>query len=111
MGNNIPIPGDDGLNFTVAIECVQGFINAHEARIAELRDQVHRYPDRQQVLPGITGLAQVNLGYDTSLEDVRKKVELDLDYIDERSVSKDLAIMANDDLKDAAEERAGTGSG
>jgi len=59
----------------------------------ELRREVHAYPERQKVLPGITGLAQVNLGYDTSVEDVKKKVELDLDYIDRRSVSADLAIM------------------
>lgn len=61
---------------------------------AELRREVSDYPDRQRVLPGITGWAQVNLGYDSSVEDVKRKVELDLQYIDERSAAKDLAIMA-----------------
>ncbi len=61
---------------------------------AELREEVHAYPDRQKVLPGITGWAQVNLGYDTSTDDVRKKVELDLEYIDKRSAVEDLTIMA-----------------
>jgi len=53
-----------------------------------------RYRTRQRVLPGITGLAQVNQGYDTDLEGVKTKVALDLEYIGERSAAKDLAIMA-----------------
>jgi lipopolysaccharide/colanic/teichoic acid biosynthesis glycosyltransferase len=53
-----------------------------------------RYRHRQRVLPGITGLAQVNLGYDTDLDGVRKKVDMDLQYIRKRSASKDLEIMA-----------------
>jgi lipopolysaccharide/colanic/teichoic acid biosynthesis glycosyltransferase len=61
---------------------------------AELRAEVSGYPDRQRVLPGITGWAQVNLGYDTSVEDVKRKVELDLEYIDRRSAAEDLVIMA-----------------
>ena len=61
---------------------------------AELRTEVSGYPERQKVLPGITGRAQVTLGYDTSIDDVRRKVELDLQYIEERSALEDLAIMA-----------------
>jgi lipopolysaccharide/colanic/teichoic acid biosynthesis glycosyltransferase len=53
-----------------------------------------RYRDRQKVLPGITGLAQVHLGYDTDLDGVRKKVEMDLEYIRSRSATQDLTIMA-----------------
>lgn len=60
----------------------------------ELKSQVERYPERQIVLPGITGWAQVNHGYDQSLDDVRKKVELDLEYIRRRSPGEDLRIMA-----------------
>jgi len=60
----------------------------------ELRRELGDYQDRQKVLPGITGWAQVNLGYDTSIEDVRRKVELDLEYIERRSATQDLAIMA-----------------
>jgi lipopolysaccharide/colanic/teichoic acid biosynthesis glycosyltransferase len=59
----------------------------------ELRDEIHKYQDRQRVLPGITGLAQVTLGYDTSVDDVKKKVEKDLEYIERRSPAKDLMIM------------------
>lgn len=61
---------------------------------SELREEVREYPARQRVLPGITGWAQINQGYDTSIEDVRKKVELDLEYIGRRSATEDLLIMA-----------------
>ena len=60
----------------------------------ELKSQVERYPERQIVLPGITGWAQVNRGYDQSMDDVRRKVEFDLEYIHRRSPAEDLRIMA-----------------
>lgn len=60
----------------------------------ELKDQVEQYTDRQRVLPGITGWAQVNHGYDQTMDDVRRKVELDLEYIRRRSPAEDLRIMA-----------------
>jgi lipopolysaccharide/colanic/teichoic acid biosynthesis glycosyltransferase len=60
----------------------------------ELSGQIQSYRRRQRVLPGITGLAQVELGYDTTVERVGKKVELDLQYIRSRSAAKDLMIMA-----------------
>lgn len=60
----------------------------------ELEAQVPGYSRRQSVLPGITGWAQINHGYDRSLDDVRRKVELDLDYIQRRSAAEDLGIMA-----------------
>ncbi len=62
---------------------------------AELGQELGRpYRHRQRVLPGITGLAQVRQGYDTDLEGVKRKVELDLEYIKRRSPSHDLQIMA-----------------
>jgi len=61
---------------------------------AELRREVGEYHQRQNVLPGITGWAQVKRGYDTSIDDVRKKVALDLEYIGSRSPTRDLVIMA-----------------
>ncbi len=53
-----------------------------------------RYRNRQRVLPGITGLAQVEQGYDTDLDSVRRKVALDLKYIGKRTPGQDLTIMA-----------------
>ena len=64
----------------------------------ELRQQIDQYPARQQVLPGITGWAQVNLAYDSCLDDVRKKLDCDLEYIRRRSTKEDLRIMARTPL-------------
>jgi lipopolysaccharide/colanic/teichoic acid biosynthesis glycosyltransferase len=58
-----------------------------------LRDEVPGYALRQRVKPGITGWAQVNQSYDTCLDDVRRKVELDLEYLGRQSVMEDLLIM------------------
>jgi lipopolysaccharide/colanic/teichoic acid biosynthesis glycosyltransferase len=60
---------------------------------AELREHIAEYPLRQRAKPGITGLAQINHHYDRSLEDVRTKVQYDLEYIRRRSVLQDLRIM------------------
>ncbi len=60
---------------------------------ASLREQVESYSQRQRVLPGITGWAQVNQSYDTSIADVKRKVKLDLEYIQGQSVWKDLKIL------------------
>jgi len=60
----------------------------------ELRRSIPVYPERQKVRPGITGWAQVNHRYDTSLDDVRRKLHLDLEYVQRRSVTKDVVIMA-----------------
>jgi len=60
---------------------------------ANLRTQVHRYAERQRVRPGITGWAQINHHYDETVEDVRRKVVYDLDYISRQSLAEDLKIM------------------
>ena len=60
----------------------------------DLRQKIDRYPARQQVLPGITGWAQINLAYDSCVDDVRKKLDCDLEYISRRSTIEDLRIMA-----------------
>jgi lipopolysaccharide/colanic/teichoic acid biosynthesis glycosyltransferase len=59
-----------------------------------LRDEVERYALRQRVLPGITGWAQVNHGYDQSVDDVRTKVRYDLEYLENASVARDIQILA-----------------
>lgn len=60
---------------------------------AMMRDRIPNYELRQRVLPGITGLAQVNLKYDTTTEDVRRKVQFDIEYIGRRSTLQDLRIL------------------
>ena len=58
-----------------------------------LRHRIENYAERQRVLPGITGLAQVSLHYDNSIDDVRRKLSFDLEYIDRRSVQQDLKVL------------------
>jgi lipopolysaccharide/colanic/teichoic acid biosynthesis glycosyltransferase len=58
-----------------------------------LREQIEGYQRRQRVRPGITGWAQVNQGYDQSVDDVRRKVAFDLEYIRRQSTLEDLRIM------------------
>ena len=60
---------------------------------ARLRERIDRYPNRQRVLPGITGLAQVNHHYDRTIEDVRVKLNHDMEYIRRQGVAEDLRIM------------------
>jgi lipopolysaccharide/colanic/teichoic acid biosynthesis glycosyltransferase len=60
----------------------------------QLRKEIDRYHLRQRAKPGITGWAQINQNYDTSIDDVRRKVEYDLAYIERRSVVEDMRIMA-----------------
>ncbi|MGH7593040.1 MAG: sugar transferase [Gemmatimonadales bacterium] len=61
--------------------------------VTQLREKIPDYQKRHRVRPGITGHAQVNLQYDTSVEDVRRKVQHDLEYIARRTVWEDLKIM------------------
>jgi lipopolysaccharide/colanic/teichoic acid biosynthesis glycosyltransferase len=61
---------------------------------SRLCDDIAEYPLRQRARPGITGLAQVNQAYDTSIDDVRTKVGYDLQYIERQGVTEDLLIMA-----------------
>lgn len=61
---------------------------------ARLREQYERFPDRQRVLPGITGLAQVRCGYGGTTEQVERKLECDLVYVEDCSTRLDLKILA-----------------
>jgi lipopolysaccharide/colanic/teichoic acid biosynthesis glycosyltransferase len=62
--------------------------------VADLSQKITDYNKRLNVKPGITGLAQVRHRYDETLEDVKKKIKLDLLYIKEMCVMTDLRIMA-----------------
>ena len=59
----------------------------------KLREQIGSYSERQRVLPGITGWAQINNSYDQSLSDVERKVAFDLEYIGRQSVLEDVKIL------------------
>ena len=63
--------------------------------VAYLSQEIDDYQLRHRVPPGITGWAQINQSYDTTLESVRAKLLFDLDYIQRRSVLFDLRIMCS----------------
>ena len=58
-----------------------------------LREQIPEYPVRQRVRPGITGLAQVSNPYDQTIDDVRRKVMFDMEYMRRQSLFEDIRIM------------------
>ena len=58
-----------------------------------LREDLPDYRLRQRTRPGITGWAQINHSYDTSLDDVRAKVRYDLEYLERQCLAEDLKIM------------------
>ncbi|EDP60114.1 sugar transferase [Vibrio sp. AND4] len=66
----------------------------------KLENEIPYFVERTYgVLPGITGLAQVNQGYDSCIEDVRRKVGYDHSYALSLSsfnswISMDLSIMS-----------------
>lgn len=60
---------------------------------ADLRNDIPLYQMRQRVKPGITGWAQINQCYDACVDDVRRKVQYDLEYIRRQSLLEDVRIM------------------
>ncbi len=61
--------------------------------VSKFVKQIPLYPLRHTVHPGITGLAQVKYSYDRTIEDVEKKLEYDLEYINNISLRMDLKIF------------------
>jgi exopolysaccharide biosynthesis polyprenyl glycosylphosphotransferase len=60
--------------------------------VAELERTIPFYSWRHFVRPGLTGWAQINYPYGSSVEDARRKLEYDLFYIRHYSVLTDLSI-------------------
>ena len=60
---------------------------------ADLREGIPQYRFRQRVKPGITGWAQINQCYDACVDDVRRKVQYDLEYLRRQGLVEDLRIM------------------
>lgn len=69
-------------------------------QIAErLAEDIDGYYERLSVKPGITGLAQINLPPDETLDDARRKQLLDLQYIQEANWWLDLRMLAATGLR------------
>lgn len=63
--------------------------------VDKLKRKIPLYTRRLRMKPGITGWAQIKGGYDTSIENVKKKLEYDLFYIENVSLRMDLKILLN----------------
>ncbi len=61
--------------------------------VEQLKKKIPYYPLRLKVKPGVTGWAQIKHTYDSSLDDVRKKLEYDLYYIENMSLNMDFKII------------------
>jgi len=61
--------------------------------VEQLKKEIPYYSRRLSVKPGITGWAQVKHTYDTSIEDVKTKLQYDFYYIENMSISLDIRIM------------------
>ena len=63
------------------------------AIVERLEREIPFYAARHTVRPGLTGWAQVNLGYSGSLEGARAKLQRDLYYVKHRGLRLDLLIL------------------
>ncbi len=64
------------------------------AYVVKLQKSIDFYNTRLSVRPGLTGWAQVNLGYGEGIEGAREKLSYDLYYIKRQSAILDLLILA-----------------
>ncbi|HDP99495.1 MAG TPA: undecaprenyl-phosphate glucose phosphotransferase [bacterium] len=61
--------------------------------VNRLKNEIPLYSRRHRMKPGITGWAQIKGGYDTTLKNVKKKLEYDLFYLENMSLRMDLKII------------------
>jgi hypothetical protein len=67
--------------------------------ISELEKRIDGYTYRLYVKPGVTGLAQLNQDSDIDLNDVRRKLVFDFDYIEHASMWFDMRLLFCTSLK------------
>jgi len=63
--------------------------------VEKLKEEFPYYYKRLSIKPGITGWAQIKHKYDSSVEDVRLKLQYDFYYIENMSLKLDFKIMVN----------------
>ncbi len=61
--------------------------------IPKLVEAIPEYEKRLEVKPGMTGIAQIYCGYDATIDDVRKKLQYDLSYVNDHSLKADISIL------------------
>jgi lipopolysaccharide/colanic/teichoic acid biosynthesis glycosyltransferase len=59
----------------------------------KLSREVAGFGRRLEVKPGVTGPAQIHNGYDTDIESVRRKLEMDVAYIESLSIGNELRLI------------------
>ncbi|OED43217.1 hypothetical protein AB833_04280 [Chromatiales bacterium (ex Bugula neritina AB1)] len=62
--------------------------------VEQLSRQIPDYLDRLGLQPGLTGIAQIENGYDNDTESFRRKVAYDLRYLQNCSIGNDLKILS-----------------
>jgi lipopolysaccharide/colanic/teichoic acid biosynthesis glycosyltransferase len=62
--------------------------------IGKAQEEIPDFSGRLRAKPGITGLAQVKLGYTNDIDGLRRKLNYDLQYINRLSPSNDIKILA-----------------
>ena len=81
------------INILLGNMCLVGPRPERPEFVCDLAQQVKGYSGRLEVKPGLTGLAQIENGYDSSVASVIQKVRYDLTYIENRSISADIRII------------------
>jgi exopolysaccharide biosynthesis polyprenyl glycosylphosphotransferase len=61
--------------------------------VSQLKEKISFYNERHLIKPGLTGWAQINFPYGSSVEDALEKLQYDLFYIKNRSVALDISII------------------
>ena len=64
-----------------------------EEFVKTLSQEIDGYSYRMAVLPGVTGFAQLNLPSDIEVADVKRKISLDFEYIENASFWFDFVIL------------------
>jgi lipopolysaccharide/colanic/teichoic acid biosynthesis glycosyltransferase len=87
----------DELPQFINVLCGEMSLVGPRAERPELVDMFHKhipfYRARLFVKPGITGWAQVNYGYASTIDETRIKLEYDLFYIKRRNLMLDFVIL------------------
>lgn len=61
--------------------------------VGALAEQIPHYHQRHLIRPGVTGWAQIQCGYGSSVDDARRKLCYDLYYLKHRSIDLDFGIL------------------
>lgn len=61
--------------------------------VSQLEEKIPYYSYRHTVKPGLTGWAQINFPYGSSIEDAKQKLQYDLYYVKNHNLMFDLTIL------------------